>query len=131
MTDLYVDTSALLKRVFVEDESAIVRAILQERNGNGDLIAASELAWVEVARAIMRAGVDDADRVVNDACAGIAKQPLNPIVIERARTIGPHSLESLDAIHLSAAISLGVVEMLTFNRRLADAAKSLGVKAIP
>jgi uncharacterized protein len=40
-------------------------------------------------------------------------------------------LRSLDAIHLSAAINLGAVEMLTYDHRLAEAAESLGVKAIP
>lgn len=45
--------------------------------------------------------------------------------------LGPPGLRSLDAIHLSAAITLGVAEMLTFDQRLAEAAESLGVKAIP
>jgi uncharacterized protein len=131
LTDLYVDTSALLKRVFIEDESLQVRAILRTRSGDGDLIASSELAWVEVARAVLRAGVGDVDAALSAACAGIARQPLNPAVITRARTIGPANLRSLDAIHLSAAVSLGTVEILTFDRRLAEAAEAVGVKAVP
>jgi uncharacterized protein len=131
LTDLYVDTSALLKRVFIEEESPQVLAILRERSAAGDLIASSELAWVEVARAISRAGVPDISEVLRAACTGVARQPLTPAVMQRARTIGPTSLRSLDAIHLSAAISLGAVEMLTYDRRLAEAAESLGVKAIP
>jgi predicted nucleic acid-binding protein len=131
LTDLYVDTSALLKRVFTEEESPQVRAILRERNAAGDLIASSELAWVEVARAISRAGVTGVGELLRVACTGIARQPLTPAVMQRARTIGPAGLRALDAIHLSAAISLGAVEMLTFDRRLAEAAESVGVKAIP
>ncbi len=131
MTDLYVDTSALLKRVFIEDESAQVLAILRARSAAGDLIASSELAWVEVARALSRAGVSDVSEVLRAACTGVARQPLTPAVMQRARTIGPASLRSLDAIHLSAAISLGSTEMLTFDRRLAEAARSLGITAIP
>jgi uncharacterized protein len=131
LTDLYVDTSALLKRIFIEDESSQVGAILRTRSATGDLIASSELAWVEIARALLRAGVGDIDAALSSACTGIARQPLNPAVINRARTIGPANLRSLDAIHLSAAISLGAVEILTFDRRLADAAESVGVKAIP
>jgi predicted nucleic acid-binding protein len=130
LTGLYVDTSALLKRVFIEDESPQVLAILRERSTAGDLIASSELAWVEVARAISRAGVPDVSEVLRTACTGIARHPLTPVVMQRARTIGPPNLRSLDAIHLSAAISLGAVEMLTFDRRLAEAAESLGVTAI-
>ena len=72
-----------------------------------------------------------ADELLRAACTGIARQPLTPAVMQRARTIGPASLRTPDAIHLSAAISLGAVEMLTYDRRLAEAAESLGVKAIP
>ena len=131
MTDLYVDTSALLKRLFAEDESARVRAILRERNASGDLVASSELAWVEVARAVLRAKVGDVDAAVSDACAGIARYPVSSTVMSRARRIGPTTLRSLDAIHLASAVSLGATEMLTFDHRLAQAAESLGVKAIP
>jgi predicted nucleic acid-binding protein len=131
LTSLYVDTSALLKRVFIEEESAQVLAILRERITAGDLVASSELAWVEVAHAISRAGVPDVSETLRAACIGIGRQPLTPVVMQRARTIGPATLRSLDAIHLAAAISLGAVQMLTYDRRLAEAAESLGVKAIP
>ena len=106
-------------------------AILRARSTAGDLIASSELAWVEVARAISRAGVPNSRELLRAACTGVARQPLTPAVMQRARTIGPADLRALDAIHLSAAISLGAVEMLTYDRRLAEAAESLGVKAIP
>lgn len=130
MTNLYVDTSALLKRVFIEEESLQVVEILRRRNAAGDLIASSELAWVEVARALARADIPDTGEVLRIACTGVARQPLTPDVMQRARSIGPAGLRSLDAIHLSAAVSLGAVEMLTYDRRLAEAAESLGVKAI-
>ena len=68
---------------------------------------------------------------MNDACAGIARQRLSDTVMIRAREIGPPNLRSLDAVHLSAAVSLGATEMLTFDRRLAAAAASVGVQAIP
>lgn len=130
MTGLYVDTSALLKRVFIEAESPHVRALLLARSASGDLIASSELTWVEVSRALLRAGVPDIGSALSAACAGVARQPLGSDVMIRARTLGAAGLRSLDAIHLSAAVSLGAVEILTFNRRLADAAESVGVKAI-
>jgi hypothetical protein len=131
LTNLYVDASALLKRIFIEEESSQVLAILRARSAAGDLIASSELAWVEVARAISRAGVPDVGEVLRAACTGVARQPLTTVVMQRARTIGPSGLRSLDAIHLSAAISLDAVEMLTYDHRLAEAAELLGVKAIP
>ena len=131
MTGLYVDTSALLKRIFIEDESPQVREVLRAHNANGNLIASSELTWVEVARALLRAGVGDVATELDAACSGIARQPLSPTVMSRARAIGPSSLRSLDGIHLAAAVSIGATEMLTFDRRLADAADAVGVKAVP
>ena len=131
MTDLYVDTSALLKRVFIEDESSYVRETLRARNAAGDLIVSSELTWIEVSRAVMRAGERDTVGAVSAACAGVARQPLDRLVMDRARTVGPANLRSIDAIHLSAAISLGVAELLTFDQRLAAASAAVGVKAIP
>jgi hypothetical protein len=97
----------------------------------GDLVTSSELAWFELSRAMLRAGVRDLGTALSAACAGIARQPLNSVVMSRARTIGPANLRSLVAIHLSAAVTLSAVEILTFDRRLADAAQSVGVKVIP
>jgi uncharacterized protein len=54
--------------------------------------------------------------VLRAACTGVARQPLTTVVVQRVRTIGTANLRSLDAIHLSAAISLGAVEMLTYDR---------------
>lgn len=131
MSTLYVDSSALLKRLFPEEESSMVRALLADRTEQADLVASSELAWVEVARAVRRLGVADVDGAVSSACSGIARQRLDSRVLERAHYIGPTSLRSLDAIHLAAAVILGATEILTFDQRLADAADSVGVKAAP
>lgn len=131
MTGLYVDPSALLKRIFAEAESQVVRALLRERASAGGLLASSELTWVEVARAALRGGVADVAEAVDLACSGIAPQPLSGIVLARARIAGLPTLRTLDAIHLAAALELGVPEMLTFDHRLADAARYAGVKVIP
>lgn len=109
----------------------MVRELLADRIQQGVLVASSELAWAEVARALRRAGIQGVDSAVGSACSGIARQRLDSQVLERACRIGPPSLRSLDAIHLAAAVILGATEMLTFDLRLADAARSVGVKAIP
>ncbi len=130
MSTLYVDSSALLKRLFPEEESSAVRALLADRTGQGVVIASSELAWVEVARAVRRVGVLDVDSAVGSACSGIARHRLDSRVIERAHHVGPASLRSLDAIHLAAAVILGATQMLTFDLRLAAAAESVGMRVV-
>lgn len=128
---LYVDSSALLKRVFAEPESEGVRDIIAQRHAVDDVVVTSELAWLDVSRALLRAEVEEVDHYVELACSGIALHPLDSAVLDRARRVGPPQIRSLDAIHLAAAVALGVGEMLTFDRRLAEAAQALGVRAIP
>jgi hypothetical protein len=79
-----------------------------------------------------RSAVDHTSATLGGGAAGTALG----LLLHHRRTgeqrwPGLASLQPLDAIHLSAAISLGAVEMLTYDRRLAEAAESLGVKAIP
>lgn len=131
MTALYVDSSAALKRVFVEPGSDDVSRLLRARVAGDILVAASTLTWIEVSRSVLRSGIDDAETKVVTALSGIAELPLDGAVVEAARRIGPPSLRSLDAIHLASAVTLHATEILTFDSRLADAARSVGVKAIP
>ena len=131
MSVLYVDSSAALKRIFLEAETDLVGSTLRSRVASGDLVAASTLTWVEVTRSVLRARPADAEAQVDAALSGIAELPLDETVLTRARWIGPPTLRSLDAIHLAAALVVGATEMLTFDLRLAAAARSLGVKAIP
>lgn len=131
MSPLYVDSSAALKRVFLEADTEFVGSALASRVASGDLVAASTLTWVEVTRSILRAGTVNVDARVDAALSGIAEMPLDDAVLGRARRIGPPNLRSLDAIHLASAVALGAMELLTFDLRLGAAARALGVKAIP
>lgn len=130
MSRLYVDTSALLKRVLVEPESNAVAASLAQRHDSGDLLFASSLAWVEAARALRRAGVDQLDRHLADATAGIAELPVTPTVVFQARSVGSRLLRSLDALHLAAAVSLAATHLMTYDERLAAGASALGVTVL-
>lgn len=131
MTALYIDSSAALKRVFLETGSDLVSQLLRARVAGGTVVAASTLTWIEVTRSVLRAGVDEAETRVVAALSGIAELPLDDAVLDAARRIGPPSLRSLDAIHLASAVTLRATEILTFDLRLADAARSVGMKAIP
>ena len=130
MTVLYVDSSALLKRVVVEAESFAVRAMLRERHLAGDLLTASSLAWLEVWRSLRRAGVEDLEEVVAAALSGVAEHTLDEAVLQRARRVGTDELRSLDAIHLASAIAVGADAILTYDTRLAGAAAAVGLVAL-
>lgn len=130
MTTLYVDSSALLKRVFIEAESSAVRALLRQSNDAGDLLTASSLGWLEVWRALRRSGAADVPSFVARALAGIAEFPLSDEVLVRARRAGADGLRTLDAIHLSSAIAVGADSVLTYDDRLADAAAAAGIAVL-
>ena len=53
-------------------------------------------------------------------------------MFERAATLDPDALRSLDAIHLASAMELGdeLDEIVTYDARLAEAARSYGIAVI-
>ncbi len=130
MTAVYVDTSALLKRVVIEAESPAVRSLLRDRDAAGDLLTASSLAWLEVWRSLRRAGVAELEATALSALSGIAKFPLTEALLVRARRVGHDTLRSLDAIHLASALAVGADSILTYDNRLAESAASLGLEIL-
>ncbi len=130
MTTVYADTSALLKRVVIEPESGSVGALLRSRVDDGDLLVSSSLAWLEVWRALRRAGLTDVEPVAELALSGIAEFPLDEVVLLRARRVGQDQLRSLDAIHLAAAIAVGADALLTYDDRLASSARAVGLDVL-
>lgn len=130
MTTLYVDSSAVLKRVIVEAESAAVRTLLRDRDSAGDLLTASSLAWLEVWRSLRRAGVADVETAVDSALSGVAKFHLTDTVLVRARRVGYDALRSFDAIHLASALAVGAESILTYDDRLAESAAAAGLSVL-
>lgn len=123
---LYLDSSALVKLVQRETESDALRRFL--RRHRADQLVTSALARVEVVRAVLVGG---------PAALAQARRQLSRLdqilltteVLDRAATLAPSvQLRSLDAIHLAAAQVVGadLRAVVTYDRRLADAAQDLG-----
>ena len=57
---------------------------------------------------------------------------LSTAICERAARLEPETLRSLDALHLAAALEVGdeLEAMVTYDRRMAGAANSLGVSVM-
>nr|WP_246286205.1 type II toxin-antitoxin system VapC family toxin [Microbacterium pseudoresistens] len=130
---IYVDTSAALKRVFEEDESAALMTAIDEAVLGGDRLISSHLTRVELGRGIRRRIEFESHARLTSAfeaaTADIAFAPMSPSIIESARIIGPPVLRSLDAIHLAAAIAVGAGEVWTYDERLAAASEEMGIVA--
>lgn len=115
----YVDTSALIKLIAPEPESAACAAVLRSC---GRLVA-SALLEVEAGRVALRLGAPAPQRVAT-ALEAFTLVPIDREVRQRAAALLPPALRSLDAIHLATAIALGsdLDVLVTYDLRLAEAA---------
>lgn len=124
----YLDTSAAVKLVVTEPGTTALRRWLASRDG---AMVSSDLLRTELLRATRRAAPEQMvqARAVLDALILLT---LSSAVFERAAMLEPDLLRSLDALHLAAALELGdeLEGMVTYDRRLAEGAKALGVQVV-
>jgi predicted nucleic acid-binding protein len=52
---------------------------------------------------------------------------LSEALLVQARRVGPHTRRSLDAIHLTSALTAGADVLMTYDERLEVAAQAVGV----
>ena len=83
----------------------------------------------EVGRAVRRY-VPDFDKI--EALDGIVLNKVTPDVLRLAARLASPGMRTLDAIHLAAALSpsSGDVQMVTYDARLADAARAHGLRVV-
>jgi predicted nucleic acid-binding protein len=124
----YLDTSALVKLVVADPETAALRAWLGEADRGP---VASNLARTELLRAVRRVAPDRVlrARAVLDS---ITLTEVTASLFEQAARLDPAALRTLDAIHLAAALDLGddLEGLITYDDRLAEAARLNGVSVI-
>lgn len=117
---IYLDSSALVKLIFEEAESASLERWLREHAELPKIT--SELSTIEVVRLCRRVDADAAAEA-RQLMAGVDVIPMTGAVVERAAAVGPPELRTLDAIHLASVLSVeGLVAFLTYDARLAAAA---------
>ena len=124
----YADTSALVKLVVPEPESAAVAAYLAAAT---DRTASSELTIAELLRTAARADGDTASAV-------LLLRQLDLLAVDEAslwragRMPSPAGtfLRTADALHLAAAADLGETDFLTYDRRQAQAAAERGFAVV-
>ena len=120
---VYLDSSAIVKLAVLEPESEALRRHLRRRRQ----LVSSALARTEVVRALLAEG-DAAIAAGRRVLASLDIVRLNDRVLDLAATLSPTTLRSFDAIHLATAALLGsdLVEIVTYDDRMADAARALG-----
>jgi predicted nucleic acid-binding protein len=122
---IYLDTSAALKLVLPEAETAALELWIAERAGLPR--ASSRLLRIELLRAVNRSAPQRVGRA-HVVLSGIVLTSMDDVAAT-AEVIGDPILRSLDAIHLSTAHGLrsALTAFVTYDKRLADAAATLGL----
>lgn len=127
---IYLDTSALVKLLRAEAESDELADWLDEHTEMRWI--SSALVEVELPRAIIRTGRLERLASVPAVLARLDLFEIDDVVRTTAAAYQDPDLRSLDAIHLataSVAASVAPLEALvTYDNRLAEAAKALGLR---
>ncbi len=123
----YVDSSAVVKLVMVERESAALRGYLRSRRP----LVSSALARTEVGRALSPLGAV-AVRRGRQVLARVDLIRVSDRVLDVAARLPPPELRSLDAIHLATAQQLGgsLARVVTYDARMTVAADALGLTVV-
>ena len=122
---VYLDSSAIVKLVVAEAESAALHRYLVTHRER----VSSMLARVEVCRAVRRTDTSEAMlRRAEQVLARIGLVALDEPLLRDAAALSPTGLRSLDAVHLATALSLdGLDVIVTYDRRLDEAASEAGL----
>ncbi len=121
---VYLDTSAFMKLAMPEPESAALRGYLRQWR----VRVSAALLCTEALRAASRTSPMRM-AIVRKLLGGIVLLDLDRALLERAGTLLPLDLRSLDALHVAAALSLGadLGELITYDTRMAVAAQAQGL----
>ncbi len=126
---IYLDTSAFLKTVLAESESAALEAYL-DGAPEGALVS-SALLSVETRRGVLRTRPARLPRA-DVALARVNQIGVSSAIIESAARLPDPLLGTLDAIHLATALLIAqdLDAVVTYDARLAEAAWSHGLAVV-
>lgn len=119
---VYVDTSALGAVLLDQPHSP---ALLDWLDATPAALVSSDLLETELRRIAVREGLDQSD--VTQLVDGVSLASLDRAVYRSAGLLPMPYLRALDALHLEAAMRLDVSGILTYDRRLWQAARACGL----
>ena len=122
---IYIDTSVALAHLFAEDRRPPARL------WNETLIASRLIQYEVWTRVHQRNLAESHGDAATAMLARIALLELTPPVLSRALAAFPVPLRTLDALHVASIEHLRGqaqnVELATYDRRMTDAARALGI----
>lgn len=121
---VYLDTSAAVKLLSDERESEGLRSYLDE----GLTVVSSDLLETELRRIGVRHRIDQV--LITDVLDGVTLTPLTRDQFRDAGLYPQVGLRSLDALHLAGALGIEAAAILTYDIRLAEAARAHGLEVV-
>ncbi|WP_350338326.1 type II toxin-antitoxin system VapC family toxin [Corynebacterium afermentans] len=125
MRRVYADTSAIACLLKAEPHTRAMRLWLEA--GKCEVVS-SDLLEIELRRLAVRLGRPQGE--VTLILRGISLAELNRATLRSASMLPMPYLRTLDAIHLQAALDLESDAVITYDMRLADAAREIGLEVI-
>lgn len=124
----YIDTSAAMKLLVEESESAALAEYLRSFDAELQLVA----SWLLHAELHCAARRHPADVDLESVATVLDAVTLLDVTRGDLLTAGslPGRLRSNDAVHLAAALRVGADELLTYDVELAMAARVAGIMAV-
>ena len=129
---VYCDSSVLLKRVLDESDSNNYEQLLSRLIDQGATLISSELALIEVRRALGRGAkstdnVDETDKSLEEIFADIGLVKINEDVVNVAGRLPGRHLGSLAAIHVATALLSESTIVVTGDIRMRSACQEIGL----
>ena len=126
MTRWYLDTSAALKLLVEEEESAALAGAIDD--AAVDLVGCW-LLETELRRAAHRETALTHE-IVSEFLDGVDVYEIPASLYREAGLLPGTNLRSLHALHLAAAIRIGVDYLVTYDVRMIESARDLGLRVI-
>ena len=123
MSRWYLDSSAAIKFLLEERESEALAAAIE--SASPELVSCL-LLETELRRAV-QGRAELAQDIVAPVLERIGLYDVPPSDFQVAGILPGANLRSLDALHLTAAIRLGVDAVVTYDTRMTEAAHALGL----
>lgn len=121
---IYLDSAAVVKLVHAENETRELREWLDERIDSP--WTSSTLLEIEAFRALARYAPHAASRL-HPVLDLMSLVDIDAGIRILAQTVRPATVRSLDAIHLATALRVRPASFITYDKRLADAARQAGL----
>jgi predicted nucleic acid-binding protein len=122
----YLDTSAFLKLVVAEKESAALRSWM----ATSGPCWSSQLLQTEALRAAHRLGIGV--RVITEALDAVSLVAPGPATFRAAGLLQPPELRTLDALHVAAALELGadLEGIVSYDARMMEGARAATIMVV-